>query len=703
MRLPIPALTLFIWMIEHALSFAGQEEQKAEALRTIRAVRAMSAPVVDGIPDEPFWLSADWQENFIQLKPALGERARAATRVAVAYDEEHVYVAFRCLNPTGESANSKITRRDDNMDLDNAVTVYFDTFHTRRDCYYFSTNSLGTQVDGRIGEDGGSNDKRWDCIWSVASREDSLGWSAEMAIPVSEIRFPESSDSPWGINFRRNYPEFFETSFWSKRDVAWKISQSGDMVGLAGFRKRFSASLYPYVVALDANTPSTGERKTIYSSGGTEVIAGADLRFNIGATATGNLTYNPDFATVEADQEVINLTRYETFFPEKRLYFLEGAELFSNTINVFHSRRIGDIDYGIKTSGRAEKFNFAVLSAHERAAGGEPSSQTSVVRLQRDIFGSSNIGILFVDKGFSGGYNRVLSTDATIYLPSHFKVTSQFVGSFPSGEDQFTKACFVNATRETDKYHYHLSFTDIDPGFRKNVNAVGFIPDDDRCELDNRIGYEWWIRKHNLEKINFHSSSNVYWSHSGSLRNVMNTEWVGVTFLKKWLVGFANNYHTELFEKRYHNHRISAEMGYNLQSWNNLSFLYQRGRNFDSNLQMCRLRVSLKPRDNIAMAYSFYRYSLSPDPQKQNTMLHVLTTDYNFTPDLWLRVFTQYNSRNDRFYLYGLFGWRFAPPFGALYLACTADRFDQLGELFEPVSRKDERAFFVKLTVPLGL
>ncbi|MEA2064112.1 MAG: DUF5916 domain-containing protein, partial [Gemmatimonadota bacterium] len=607
-------------------------EKKTSGVRTVRALDAgQNPPQVDGSLDDRCWQQAEWQGGFVQLKPSMGEPARAHTRVAVAYDSKHIFVAFRCFNPTGPGANSRITRRDDNMDLDNAVTLYLDSFHSRRDCYYFSTNSLGTQVDGRIGDDGRSNDKSWDCTWYTASQQDSLGWTSEMAIPVAEIRFPRDSDTPWGINFRRNYPELYEISLWNESDKTWQVSRFGDLAGLDGLEKKFSAALYPYIVSLDTNTPGS-DRRTVYSSGGTEVIAGADLRFNIGAAARGNLTFNPDFATIEADQEVINLTRYETFYPEKRLYFLEGAELFKNRINVFNSRRIGDIDYGLKSNGRIGKYNFAMLSARERASVGlSPASRTSVFRLQRDVLGSSTIGFLAVDRSFSGGYNRVLSTDATLYFPSHVKFTSQFVGSFPSGSGKFTKAYFLRCARETEAYHYHLRYSNYDPGFRENVNAVGFIRNDDRHELDSDIRYEWWIKKHNIEKINFFSKNNVFWSHGGALRNVELTDWVGMTFLRKWLVGFSNSYHTELYEKRYRNHHKLAEMGYNQQHWNSYGLLYIWGRNFDSDYTRWVLRANFKPGDDLSIKYSFTHLRFSPDPNKKSTNLHVLTTDYNFT------------------------------------------------------------------------
>ena len=690
-----PGLCLVLFCMT---SHAQTEVNPPGGVRSVRAEHAGEAPVIDGILDDVCWKTADWQGDFIQLKPSPGEPARAQTRVAVTFDEKHLFVAFRCFNPTGNSANSKITRRDGDLDQDNAVTLYLDTFHTRRDCYYFSTNSIGTQIDGRIGEDGHSNDKTWDCTWQVQSIEDSLGWTAEMAIPVSEIRFPEGENRIWGINYRRNYPEYYETSFWVERDAAWRISRSGDMLGLDEFKKEFSAALFPYVVALNSNSPSS-ERRKFYSSGDTEAIFGTDLIFNLGATVNGNVTYNPDFATVEADLEVINLTRYETFYPEKRIYFLEGSELFNSRINVFHSRRIGDIGLGLKSNGRLGNFNFAVLTAHERDMKNNPSSQTSVVRLQRDVFKSSNIGFMAVDRVTSSDYNRLFSTDATLNLSNGYRLSSQLVGSSAQGEDIET-SLYLGFGRQIQLYNYQINVTTIDPGFRDNVNPVGFIPDDDRRQVDASGGNEIWIRKYGIERISTNIHSDAFWNYKGSLRNFEAGGWAGVTFLDTWLLGYGKTWHTEVFEKRFHNDISLLETGYNQRSWNNAGLLHQWGKSFDKDFQRIRLRVNLKPSHKLAVSNEFTYLIISPDPENQSTKMYLLSTDYNFTPDLWLRFISQFSSRNDRIYVYSLFGWRFAPPFGALYIAYTTDRFDDPIEL---TKKENQRTLFVKLTVPISL
>ncbi len=691
---------LLVSLAAAALSYA--QDTAAHPRRSMSAVEVQTPPVIDGRLDDSIWQNADWQENFSQLKPDPGAVPQAITRVAIAYDSEHIYAAFRCINPTGAAANSSIAARDGNMDMDNAVTLYLDTFHTRRDCYYFSTNSLGTQIDGRIGEDGAANDKKWDCVWDVASFEDSAGWSCEMKIPVTEIRLPRGEGLVWGINFRRNYPELFETSFWQHRDVAWKISQSGDLNGLPEFNKLFSATLYPYLVGLDSNQPSAG-RRTLASSGGSELIGGADLRLKLGNALDGNITWNPDFATVEADLTQINLTRYETFFPEKRLYFLEGAELFNNPINVFYSRRIGDIDWGLKTNGRIGKFNYAVLSADERTTEGDPSSHTEVVRIQRDIFGSSNVGITAVSRSWDGGFARVLSSDAMLNFSKSIRLRSQFAGSFPSGGEEITSATSMRLSYNKGLYTGSLGYENFDPGFKENVNPVGFIPEDDQRGVFSWINGEHWIRRHGIDKISFNHGTDVYWRHGGALKRVRLRGWAGVTFFSNWIVGYGGTYLTELYEKRFRNHTQLAEVAWGDRISKSSNLLHVWGRNFDRDFSRTRLRFSFKPTGNLSFNTGATLLRFSPDTTGQGTELFDMGAVYNFTPDLWLRLTGQYNSNNDRLYLYGLFGWRFRPPFGALYVAYTADRFEMLSsELNRPVDRRD-RALFIKLTVPLSI
>jgi hypothetical protein len=306
---------------------------------------------------------------------------------------------------------------------------------------------------------------------------------------------------------------------------------------------------------------------------------------------------------------------------------------------------------------------------------------------------------MYVDRTFDGGYNRVLSGDGNFFFLDNGKFTAQFIGSFPS-EGKFTKAIYLRAARGNEIYNYHLTFRSIDPGFKENVNEVGFVMDDDRRQLEGSASYKWWVRNGKVEHVDFFGASDVFWSHRGDLRNAAFTGWSGVTFTNKFLLGAAANYHLEVFEKRFYNHHYLVETGYNLQQWNNYSFFYMRGRSFDRDFGRWVFRSRFKLSGDWALEYRFQHVSLEPDPTDQSTTQHVFTTDYNFTPDLFLRLFTQYNRANNRFYLYGLFGWRFISPFGALYVGYTADQFDFVDAPFE---RDNQRTFFIKLRVPIEL
>ncbi len=509
-----------------------------------------------------------------------------------------------------------------------------------------------------------------------------------------------------GDQFPAQLPGTVRDQFREERDAAWRVSQSGELLGLPAFDRLFSATLFPYLVGLDSNQPSSG-RRTIATADGRELIGGADLRLRLGNTVDGNLTWNPDFATVEADLTQLNLTRYEISFPEKRLYFLEGAELFNNEINVFYSRRIGDIDWGVKTNGRVGKFNYSVLGADERAGDGtDPTSHTEVVRLQRDVLGSSNIGLTAVSRSWDGGYARVLSADGVLNINSSTSLRTQFAGSFPSGGADFTSAQALRLSYTKGLYQVNLGGYNYDPGFRDNVNKVGFVPEDNYVRPFTWFSGEHWIRRYGIDKISFNQGNDISWRHDGALKVVRIRAWTGVTFFSNWLVGAGGNYETELFEKRFNNSNQTLEWLWDNRKGNQVNYLQVWGRNFDRDFSRIRQRGGFRLTDEFRLNVGVTRLHFSPDPTRQSTYLYDLTSDYNFSPDLWLRLTSQYNSRNGRMYVYGLFGWRFAPPFGALYVAYTADRFDILdgmGRLDPLAGRENQRAFFVKLTLPVAL
>ena len=212
-----------------------------------------------------------------------------------------------------------MTKRDTDIRSDDSVYVLLDTFHDRRTCYYVCTNLLGTQWDGRITENGRTFDATWDGIWKSAAQRTDFGWTAEFAIELSSIKYEPGENKTWGLSLGRGIPRKLEFNFWTgPLESAYKVSLFGELKGLNLKKAEKKLQIIPHIIA----KAQEGQKST--------AEVGLDARYAFSQTVSGNLTINPDFATVEADQEVINLTRFETYLPEKRNFFLEGSEIVAD-------------------------------------------------------------------------------------------------------------------------------------------------------------------------------------------------------------------------------------------------------------------------------------------------------------------------------------------------------------------------------------
>ncbi|MBU1339152.1 MAG: carbohydrate binding family 9 domain-containing protein, partial [Acidobacteria bacterium] len=365
-------------------------------VKQTRAIRTDSPPTVDGFLGEPAWLSAPIVGGFIQFEPSRGNPVSLKTEVKILYDGEHVYFGFLCFDPEPDKIAAHLPRRDDDLLEDDSAYVCIDTFNDKRSCYYFMTNLLGTQTDGRITENGRTTDDTWDGIWKSASQRTEDGWSAEIAVSFESIKYTPGTNMTWGLNLGRGIPRFLEYGFWAgPLESPYKVSQYGELVGLDLEKSKKKALIIPHVIAkIEKDIPS-------------HLDAGIDARYAFSQMISGNLTINPDFATIEADQEQINLTRFELRLQEKRNFFLEGSEIYSQRIRLFYSRRISDIYGGLKVYGKAGGYEFSGLSAQTRADEemGEDSANFSAIRLKRDVMKSSNVGFTLANK-LSGEINR---------------------------------------------------------------------------------------------------------------------------------------------------------------------------------------------------------------------------------------------------------------------------------------------------------
>ncbi|HEX5580199.1 MAG TPA: DUF5916 domain-containing protein, partial [Gemmatimonadaceae bacterium] len=324
------------------------------ARATLRAVRREGQVSLDGRLDEPAWAAAPEARAFTQSYPQPGQPPTDPTSVRVLYDDEALWVGVRMYDANPDSIAAQLARRDASGIYSDWVHVIIDSYRDRRTSFRFTVNPRGVQKDVYTSNDG-NEDVNWDAVWEVATRVDDEGWVAEYRIPLSQLRYgpaPEGAERVWGFQVMRDVARRNErASFspWTPQSPGF-VSSFGDLTGLVGVGEPRRLEVLPYVSTKAVRAPGSA-LDPFYSSTDLTPAVGGDVRMGLpgGFTLTG--TVNPDFGQVEVDPAVVNLTAFETFFPEKRPFFLEGSDVFSfgnvrsnnsfNTTTFLYSRRIG--------------------------------------------------------------------------------------------------------------------------------------------------------------------------------------------------------------------------------------------------------------------------------------------------------------------------------------------------------------------------
>jgi len=628
----------------------------------LQAVRAESPPEVDGVVGQEEWRPAATAEDFIQFEPRRGSRSDVRTQALVMYDDTHLYVAFRLWDT--EAPAAQLTRRDADIGNDDAVVLLLDSHHDRQSAYYFATNALGTQADGRVANDGRTVDDTWDGSWQSAAQRTDFGWTVEMAIPFTSIKYRAGQDRTWGINLGRTRRRTLEVSFWAgPLENELRVSQAGTIVGLnvPPPARRYQAIAYG-LSRLQEDTTDNWD-------------AGLDLRYAITPGLSAYATVNPDFATIEADQEQINLTRFELSLPEKRPFFLEGNELFRQRIRTFYSRRIGDITGGAQLLGSDGPWTIAAVGARSEPLGDSTIATYSVGRVQRGL-GPSSVALIVANRTLGGRNEGSLGMDATLFFTKTIGMTAQLVqswGDFGTG----TWAYFIRPAYDSPTGHFHVRYTHLGDRFADNANGVGFIRDDDRRELDAALSRTFWIQSGMLERTRYNSNYNIYWGQTGVLRSWQIDQSLDVELRNRVSLRASYTEEFKRFEADFRNRQIGLDVGYNTREFQSAQVGFEFGRNFEADFWLWSAGGGLKVTSELSIEYDLQRLTLTPDPDSASTWIHVLRANQFFTNDLFVRVFFQTNSAIDRRNVQAVLVYRYRPPFGTLQLAFqrgTAER-----------------------------
>ncbi len=490
------------------LKSKGKQISTRRPRRTVYATRVDKGPQVDGDLTDPVWSKAIPIEGFVQRDPNYWMPDKDQTVARILYDDTSIYFSFDC--PTsgapGHVANNM--RRDSELWGDDNIQIMLDTYNDRQNGFFFFVNPLGAQSDLMLSNEGRSYNSDWDCNWVSRTKKIDNRWTVEVEIPFNQLRFKQTDDMVWGINLSRYKArenaamQLVVGEQSSSTSERYLMTDIGELRGLKQIKARRPIQIKPYTLS--------GTSKNFLTANPEEdptLDAGVDVRYGITSNLTLDVSYNTDFAQVEGDQEQANLTQFKLFFPEKREFFLEGANLFdfgepairrgsgsTPPTLLFYSRQIGlesgrkiPILIGSKIAGKEGRTSIGALNVltdptsftdSNNNSVQIPRTNYSVFRLKRDVHTSSNLGLIVVNKQSDDpvdgwdNYNRSLGFDFSYSPTSRLNFQGFAARTWDSQLNKTGNAAFAFMNYRGLKYWARLKVLDVDENFEP---AVGFV------------------------------------------------------------------------------------------------------------------------------------------------------------------------------------------------------------------------------------
>lgn len=466
---------------------------------------------IDGALDETSWQQAYFSKRFQQWEPSDGELPTESTEIGCLYDTKNLYLGIKCFDSEPKKIIRTELRRDAYMDNEDYFEIILDTYNDQRSGFYFIFNAYGNKRDAKMSDEGRNFNPEWDGIWECKAKIEEQGWFVELAIPWKTLRFVEGDKVYFGANFGRMIRRKNEKLDWNHipRSVGghgiFKLNYAGTVGPFKGLRMGGNLELQPFLIGgmqkdkqTDMNLKRLGD-------------SGIDSKINLTSNLTADLTFNTDFAQVEADQEQVNLTRFSLFFPEKREFFLEGAETFNtasqgrNVPVIFYSRRIGihngseiPLWGGVKITGKLKRTTIGLIDMLSRATTINnrenktediPLTNYSVLRLKQDVFGQSTIGLMLTGNTSKKRLhdNQAFAVDSRLVISPTVTLTTLLAGTRTSdASNRRNKAADFDLGWRTDLYSASLQYTNVEENFNPEM---GYIRRTDFRETSGGFSY----------------------------------------------------------------------------------------------------------------------------------------------------------------------------------------------------------------------
>jgi hypothetical protein len=465
-------------------------QQPGAEVKRMRVVRTDTPPVIDGRLDDAVWSTAGIVEDLHQILPTEYAEPSERTTIYLLYDQENLYIGARMWDDEPDEVTAQILRQGELLGNEDVFAVLLSPFNDKRSGYMFSVNPNGVRVEALF-QDVSRFLWDWDGIWEARSSVDGDGWVAELAVPLRSLSFDPNGDT-WGINFYRRVARKQETIGWVTRNRSWNPSTSGEVEGFSELQQG---------VGLDV-VPSLSLRKLKqYSPSGSdsEVEPSLDVFYKPTPGLTGVLTINTDFSATEVDDRQVNLTRFSLFFPEKRAFFLQDADIFqfgrigafpgpdNNNARPFFSRTIGlsgslepvNIIGGVKLSGRVDPWNLGVLAVRQDAFENVEATNLFVGRVTANVLQESLLGMIVTNGDPDSNLDNSLYGFDFLYFNTRLQSGRSIEGdvwyeqSDTPGLNGDDKAFGISASSNAqDKFDGFVSFKVVEENFRP---ALGFI------------------------------------------------------------------------------------------------------------------------------------------------------------------------------------------------------------------------------------
>ena len=707
-----------------------------------KAVRIDRKIELTGRLSDPAWKLATPVTLDFEVQPGENAAARQRTLVYVLYNSECIYFGFNCLDSAAKLMRANITDRDQMLD-DDFVGVLLDTYGTMQGAYEFFVNPYGIQGDAM--RTGNNEDFSFDCIWYSSAQVSDSGYTAELAIPFKSLRFTSSPGQHWILELVRNLPRDSRyMTCWTTiaRNNPCIPCQSGTLDGVADITTSNNLELLPYAMGVQSGALNdVGDPNSRYASGSVNGRVGAGVRYAPSSSFAVAGVINPDFGEVESDAAQISVNNtFAIFYPERRPFYLEGADLFSTSAQVFYSRMINDPLVSAKITEKSGSFSLAYLGAEDRRSpfiipGEEQSdfvasnvkSLNNVVRGKYALGKESFIGGLITTRNFANAHNYVGTIDWNILFGGIFYFSGQggltdtkelqdtalfssdrrfgstpYTASF-DGERYTGSGLQVDLVCNARNYYFDLGAVGVTPTFQAQD---GFVTSNDFRQFSFYHSYTVYFDNSFVENVSLKTNSVVKFNYDG-VRKYVGSSVQAHANLKGQTYAYVNYYplNNELFHAVQFNNLYRTEAYLSTKPINSLSFniwaqigrrIYYtdtpqlgRGYNFSG-------EVVLKPTNNASLdiTYAHTRlWSYSSNELFFDGYVARTSMVYQFSPELFVRLISQYDGFAKQLQIDPLVSFKLN-PFTVFYLG-SAHNFTKFDNPFGMT--RTVQQFFVKL------